>query len=201
MGTHVIEGFVLTVAERFASRRWQATGKQAATEASDSESRWFFRCEQEQLDGSPGPEARALQGADRFEPAKDADGAVIAAGVRNGINVRAGANCGQFGGRANPARKRVAYRVFANKQAGAFALSFEPGARLQILFQKTMRVTAGTGTAEKPASVSSSPVRRSESIEMFMSRRDAGSSLYRGDTSLVSCPARKTTAGNRGPYR
>ncbi len=110
----------------------ECTGKQTAAETADAEARGFFRSEEEQFDGAAGANAGALQRADGFQAAEHADRAIVAAGVRNGVDVGAGADRGQLGRGSGPAREGVAHGVFANVESGFGAQALEPGAGLAV---------------------------------------------------------------------
>ena len=173
--------------------------QQAAAQASDAESRGLFGGEDHQFDGAPRAVTRALQRADRLEPAQHADRAVESAGVRNGVDMRARGDRGASSGsepiqRANvlpTASSRIArpasrHRLFTNAR---------PRTSASV---KTTRVTTGGALPEIAPSASSSarqPLARSTR------RAVIGSNLYRSDISPASCRARRTIAGNTAPSR
>ena len=85
-----------------------APAQRPAADAADAEARRLLAREHEQLDRSPRPEAGGLQRADRLQPAEDADRAVVPAGVRDRVGVRAGADGGQSRVGPGPAGEEVA---------------------------------------------------------------------------------------------
>src|SRR5205823_3431484 len=89
----------------------------AASQASDAEPRRLFGRENEKLDGAAWPEPELLKDANRFQPAQHAHAAVVESGIRNRINVRAGADGSQVRFRTLPASERIADRVLGNRQA------------------------------------------------------------------------------------
>ena len=85
------------------------------------------------FDGAAGAQAAALEGADGFEAAENADGAVVHAGVGDGVDVRAGGDGGQIGLGADPAEEGVADSVFADDEAFGFGEALEPCAGAEIV--------------------------------------------------------------------
>ena len=79
-----------------------------------------------------GLEAGLLEGAHGFEAAEDADGAVVHAGVGDGVGVRAGADGGERGVGAFPADEGVADGVDADGEAGGCRRGSEPGAGFEV---------------------------------------------------------------------
>ena len=110
------------------------SGEQAASQAPDAETRRFFGGEDEQLDGAPRLETRALQGADGFQSAQHADGAVVAAARWEWRRYASRCRLRRARIRAGPAREGVADRVFAELQAGLAAKILHKIARAQVRF-------------------------------------------------------------------
>ena len=79
-----------------------------------------------------GLESAALQGADGFQAAQHADRSVIAAGVRNGVDVRTRAHAGEAG--SVPAQRANVLPTASSRTASPASRieAFEPGARAQI---------------------------------------------------------------------
>ena len=75
----------------------------------------------EGFDGAFGLEAGLFERAHGFEAAEDADGAVVHAGVGDGVGVRAGADGGEAGVAAGKAEEGVADGVGAHGEAGGRA--------------------------------------------------------------------------------
>ena len=71
--------------------------------------------------------------AHRLEAAQYADGAVVHAGVRDGIGVRAGGYGGQIGLGADPADEDVADGIVADFEALSHRKFFQPCARTEIV--------------------------------------------------------------------
>src|ERR1700722_7361436 len=67
-----------------------------------------FGGKEDEFDGAAGARAAALERADSFKAAENADGAVIHAGVGDGVDVGAGGDGGQIGLGAGPAEEGVA---------------------------------------------------------------------------------------------
>ena len=118
----------------------------------------------DQFDGSAGSQAAALERAHRLEAAEYADCAVVHAGVRDGVGVRAGGDGGQIGFGARPADESVADGVLADAKPSAWASFLSHARARRSSGEKTTRVTA-VPTAEarsevKVARVLSSSSRR-----------------------------------------
>ena len=80
-----------------------------------------------------GRSAAALEGADGFEAAEHADGAVVHAGVGDGVDVRAGGDGGEIGLGAGPAEEGVADGVFTDVEAFVLGEFAQPGARAEVV--------------------------------------------------------------------
>ena len=108
-------------------------GDEARAEAADAEAGRLFGGEKDEFDGAAGAEAGALEGADGFEAAKHADGAVVHAGVGDGVDVGAGCDGGEVRFGAHPAEEGVADGVFADLEAGFGGEGLEPGAGAEVV--------------------------------------------------------------------
>src|ERR1700679_2835197 len=80
-----------------------------------------------------GLQAAAFEGADCFEAAEDADGAVVHAGVGDGVGVGAGGYGGKLRLGTGPTHKGVADGVFADLHAFAGGEVFQPGAGAKVV--------------------------------------------------------------------
>ena len=111
----------------------ECAGEQAGAEAADAEAGGLFGGEHDEFDGAAGAEAAAFEGADGFEAAEDADGAVVHAGVGDGVDVRAGGDGGEVGFGAEPADEGVADGVLADLEVFRGGEFFEPGAGAEVV--------------------------------------------------------------------
>ena len=130
----VLSDAAVRIREAVADGRVERRRQQPAPQAADPESRRLFRGEQHDLDRAPRSEARSLERANGLQATEHSDGAVEAAGVWNGVDVRAGRDRRQLWRRANPARERVAHGILAHREAGLRAKSLEVSASLEIRF-------------------------------------------------------------------
>ncbi len=87
----------------------------------------------DELDGAARAEAAVFEGADGFEAAEDADGAVVHAGVRDGVDVGAGGDGGEVGFGAEPADEDVADGVVAYVEVFGGGEFLEPGASAEVV--------------------------------------------------------------------
>ena len=134
-GAPIVEGAAVFVAQMRPGGCIQRAGHKAAAEAPDAETRGLFRAENEKFDGAARGHAGALQQADRFKSAQHTDGAVVGAGVGDGVDVRPGGDGGQRGVGALPSREDVAHGVFANVEAGVAAEALHIFARAPVRFR------------------------------------------------------------------
>ena len=88
------------------------------------------------LDGVARVKSNLLQRANRFKSAENADHAIIFAGVRNRVDMRAGADGGSIRIGSLPANENVADAIVAHGETCRFAALFQPGAGPQIGFGK-----------------------------------------------------------------
>ena len=77
-------------------------------------------------------EAGALQGANGFKSAENADGSVVGAGVGNGVDVGAGGDGREVRLGAMPASEGVADGVFGDGEPGFFAKVLDVFAGAQV---------------------------------------------------------------------
>ena len=111
------------------------------------------------FDGAARAEAGLLEGAHGFEPAEHADGAVVHAGVGDGVGVGAGADGGEGGVGALPADEGVADGVGADGEAGVSARAVSQARAWRSRGVKTMRVTAWVGAGREASVVGGQSVR------------------------------------------
>ena len=116
----------------------RALGRECARDepaayTADAETSWLFGSEKNQFDRTARAQAAALEGADGFEAAEHADGAVVHAGVGDGVDVRAGGDGGKIGLGADPAEEGIAHGVFTDDEALGRSERFEPGAGAEIV--------------------------------------------------------------------
>ena len=133
LGERLVFGAALRAVEGVGAVGVERAGEEAAAEAADAEAGGLFGGEQDEFDGAAGAEAAALERADGFEAAEDADGAVVHAGVGDGVDVRAGGDGGEVGLGAGPAEEGVADGVFADGEACGVGEVFEPGAGAEVV--------------------------------------------------------------------
>src|SRR5205807_2382561 len=112
--TNVIETLAVFVAQVGEPVRRQRPAEAATADTAKAKSRRLLAGEHQQFDRPPWAEAGRLQCPDRFQPAEHADGAVVPAGERDRVGVRAGTDRGKFWVAADPAGEQVADRIFAN---------------------------------------------------------------------------------------
>ena len=126
----------------FASRRASArcgiesAGHEAAANAADAEAGRLLRGEHDELDGAARAKAAAFECAHRLQAAEDADGAVIHAGVWDGVGVGAGGYGGQVGFGPGPADEDVADGIVADLEAFGDRQFFQPGARAEVVGER-----------------------------------------------------------------
>jgi len=144
-GAHLVQARALAVAQRGGAGGVERAGHQAAADTADAEARGFFGSEQDQLDGTARPDSGALQGADGLQGAEHANRAIVTAGVRDGIDVRAAGHRGQLGGRSFPAGEGVAHGVFAHVEAGRGAELLQPAARAAVGLRENDAGDGGRG--------------------------------------------------------
>ena len=96
------------------------------------------------------------------KPAEHADHAIVFAGVRNGVDVRAGADGGSVGiGSDASGRKCCRWRPAERERPAASQRFFSQARAFRSVGVKTMRVTTGGSASEMEASSSISDDRRS----------------------------------------
>src|SRR5262249_31521572 len=105
---------------------------EAASQTTDSETRRFFGCEGDQLDGAARLKSAPLQGPNRFESAEHADRAVVTAGIRNGIDMRPRRNGGNVRIHAVPAAEGIPDSVLPNYEPDLAAQTLHESARTKI---------------------------------------------------------------------
>src|SRR6202012_673603 len=88
----LFQAAVFLVAQSQSLLRREHIGHHAAAEAPDSEAGWLLGGENDQLDGAARLEAKLLEHANGLQSAQHAHAAVIQTGIRNGVNMRAGAD-------------------------------------------------------------------------------------------------------------
>ena len=137
-GADLGEGFVFVAAlravEGVGAVGVEGAGEQPAAETADAEAGGLFGGEAATSSMERrGTQAAALEGADGLEAAEDADGAVVHAGVGDGVDVGAGGDGGEIGLGADPAKEGVADGVFADGEACVLGEPLEPGAGAEIV--------------------------------------------------------------------
>ena len=146
----------------------ECAGEQAGAETTDAEAGRLFGGEHDEFDGAAGAEAAVLEGADGFEAAEDADGAVVHAGVGDGVDMGAGGDRGEIRFGAEPADEEVADGVLADLEVFRGGEFFEPCACTEVVGREDDAGDGGaspTGsTSVKVARIWSSLRRRVESI-------------------------------------
>src|SRR4029077_4589888 len=110
-GTSLVERQAVAVPKPLTGGGIEQAGEQAASQAAHAEARGLFGRENEEFDRVARAETGAREGADGFETAKHAYGAIVAASVGNGVDVRAGGDRRQVRSLACPAREGVANGV------------------------------------------------------------------------------------------
>ncbi len=131
-------------------RRWRGDGvaEEAGADAADAEAGGFFGGEHEEFDGARGGEAGLFEGAHGFEAAEDADGAVVHAGVGDGVGVGAGADGGEVGVGAGEADEGVADGVDAEGEACGFGEGGDVGAGFEVAGGEDDAGDGGSGRGE-----------------------------------------------------
>ncbi len=129
-------GFGEAVGERVGECGVEHAAEQARAEAADAEAGGLFAGEHQEFDGAAGLEAGLLERAHGFEAAEHADGAVVHAGVGDGVGVRAGADGGEVGVGALPADEGVADGIFADGESGFGGEGLEPGAGFEVAWRE-----------------------------------------------------------------
>ena len=113
-------GFGEAVGEVVGGGGREGAAEEAGADAADAEAGGLFGGEDEEFDGALGLEAGFFEGAHGFEAAEDADGAVVHAGVGDGVGVGAGADGGEVWVGAGEADEGVTDGVYTHAEACGF---------------------------------------------------------------------------------
>src|SRR4051812_36452464 len=114
----------------------KSSSEKAAAETTDAETSRLFGGEDDNLNAAAIFNVGLFQNAQGFESAQQADHAIVATGIWNGVNVRTGGNGREFRGKSGPPGEDVANRILADGEVKFRANTFDEGARLDICFGK-----------------------------------------------------------------